>query len=53
MVDELLDEWFDFLYVDEPHAKIGNFLVPGPVWRRLYEYQQTSVKWLAGLHDEQ
>ncbi|OON20061.1 hypothetical protein X801_04061 [Opisthorchis viverrini] len=30
-----------------------NFLVPGRIWSRLFEYQRTGVNWLWQLHQKQ
>ncbi len=31
----------------------GGFKVPGSIWKKLYRYQKTGVKWLWELHQQE
>lgn len=35
---------------DECHELLGGLMVPNCIWKRLYRYQKTGVKWLWELH---
>eukprot|EP00054_Salpingoeca_dolichothecata_P025480 m.178669 g.178669 ORF g.178669 m.178669 type:complete len:1122 (-) comp25371_c0_seq1:29-3394(-) len=48
------DVWLNWRKDDEemmePEDLGGGFVVPGPIWSRLFGYQRTCVKWLSELH---